>query len=380
MVFVHALRQKLAVINPSNFTSGSERILSVDALRGFDMFWITGGSLIFTTLNDAVKSPATGFLATQMEHVEWTGFRFYDIIMPLFMFLVGVSLPISLKRRLEKSSRADVWKHVLKRVLILWILGMVVQGNLLSYQFSNFRFYSNTLQAIAAGYLIATAFVMYLNFRQQLIAGFALLLVFFVLLYIPLDGAVVNPPEPHHNLALYIDKLLLGSHQDGTTYTWILSSINFGATVMSGVFASYILQSPMKEIRKFRALLFTGIGLIIAGMLVDLIQPVIKHIWTSAFVLFSSGICFMMLALFYLVVDYWKLRKWTFFFIVIGSNSILAYMLGELFRFNGFSDILLNGLKPYLGEWFPFFSAIGGYLVFWLILYHLYKQKIFIRI
>lgn len=369
------------LLNPETFPSRHDRILSVDALRGFDMFWITGGAIIFTTLHDAVQSPTTAFIAEQLEHVEWKGFHFLDIIMPLFLFLTGVSMPLSFKRRLQKGTEKEVWKHIIKRVLILWILGMMVQGNLLTYDFSKFAFFSNTLQAIAAGFLISAVIILHCNVRQQFVITLLLMALYSLLIYlVPVPGIGKAVIEPHQNLPLYIDKWVLGSHQDGTNYTWILTSLNFAATVMTGVFASYILQSALDSFRKLKLLFFTGSILLVAGLLLNFTDPIIKHIWTSSFVLFSSGLCFLLLSLFYLIVDYWNIKGWTTFFIVIGSNSILAYMVGDLFDLSAFAAVFLKGLQPVLGQWYPFVLSLGSYACFWLLFYFLYKRKIFIRI
>jgi predicted acyltransferase len=150
--------------------------------------------------------------------------------------------------------------------------------------------------------------------------------------------------------------------------------------VMAGVFASYILQSAIPGLRKAGVLLVTGVALSSAGLVVNIFQPIIKHIYTSSYVLFSMGLCFMLMASFYLIIDYWKFTRWTKFFIVIGSNSILAYALGELYSFEGVATIFLGGLAVQLGKWYPLVLSIGTYAVFWLILWHLYRQKIFVKI
>jgi len=274
-----------------------------------------------------------------------------------------------------------VWKHIFKRVLLLWILGMMVQGNLLTYEFSKFAFFSNTLQAIAAGFIFSALIIFNANIRTQLLITCLLPIVYALCIYlvpVPEVGKVII--EPHQNLPLYIDKWLLGSHQDGTNYTWVLTSINFTATVMTGVFASYILQSAFTNAKKLSAIFITGLILFVAGLLLNIVDPIIKHIWTSSFVLFSSGICFLLLALFYLIVDYWNIRGWTTFFIVIGSNSILAYMMGDLFTLEDLASVFLRGLQSRLGEWYPFVLSIGTYTCFWLFFYYLYKKKIFIRV
>src|SRR5688572_15850913 len=127
-----------------------QRVISVDALRGFDMFWIMGGHPIFLGLDNVFHNETTAFIKQQFDHVVWFGFNFWDIIMPLFLFLAGVAMVFSFKKRMnQSSSKRSIWVHTLKRVAILWILGMIVQGKLLTYDITKIELYSNTLQAIA---------------------------------------------------------------------------------------------------------------------------------------------------------------------------------------------------------------------------------------
>jgi predicted acyltransferase len=357
------------------------RVLSIDALRGFDMFWITGGGVVFLRWADAVHTPLTAAIARQLDHVPWAGFHFYDLIHPLFLFVVGLVMPISFRRRLAGASTATLWKHILTRLAILWVLGMVVQGHLLSYSFSKIAFYSNTLQTIAVGYLIASVLILYLGVPAQLLVTLGLVAGYgAIVAFVPVPGLGKPVLEPYHNLAAYLDSRILGAHVDGTDWTWILPGMSFGALVMAGVFASYILQSAMTGLRKTRALVITGVVLTLAGMALSTVQPMIKRMYTSSYTLFSAGLCFLLMALFYLLIDHWKFTRWTKFFIIIGSNSIFAYMLGELYSFEGFAGIFLRGLKVHLANWYPLVLSVGAYAVFWLILWHLYRQKIFIRI
>jgi predicted acyltransferase len=325
------LTKALNALAPGTHPAYQGRILSVDALRGFDLFWITGGHLVFLKLNDARRSPLSAAIANQLHHVPWAGFHFYDLIHPLFLFLVGLAMPLSFQRRLASSSKGTLWKHILKRVVILWFLGMVVQGHLLSYDFNKVFFYSNTLQTIAVGYLIASILILYLDVSGQFLATLGLLLVYgAILALVPVPGIGRPILEPYHNIALYLDCLILGRHQDGTDWTWILPSLSFAAMVMTGVFASYILQSTITGLRKARVLLLTGVVLSAVGLALNMVQPIIKHIYTSSYAHFAGGLCFLLMALFHLIVDHWKLIRWTKFFIVIGSNSIFAYVLREL--------------------------------------------------
>jgi predicted acyltransferase len=346
------------------------------------MFWIMGGEVIFKSLDLIFHSGTTSFISTQLDHVEWLGFRFYDIIMPLFVWLAGVSMPFSYASRLGKSaSRAALWPHIIKRVIILWILGMMVQGNLLSFDPAEIKFYSNTLQAIAAGYLIASVFVLYFSVRTQIIATVGLMMAYwFVMSLVPVPGAGAGIYEPEQNIALYIDKLLLGKFQDGTTYTWILSSLNFGATAMLGVFAGYLLKADFVRKRKFWLLVISGIAMIVLAKLWNPVHPIIKHIWTGSFVLFAGGICYLMMAFFFLTIDMTGWKGWAKGFIIIGSNSIVAYTAWHLFDFGLVSDIFTGGLKQYIGNWYPFLRAVAAFTVIFLILRYMYKNKIFVRV
>ena len=226
-------------MNMNNHTTAlSGRLMSVDALRGFTMFWIIGGDApILIGLAKGTGSEFLNRLLVQFEHVHWEGFRCWDLVMPLFLFVVGVVMPFSFNRRLERGqSKRQVYFHIIKRVLILWVLGMVAQGNLLEYDLSRLQIYSNTLQSIAAGYLIASILILHLNIKWQMVTTAGLLLLFWALMaWVPVPGHSAGVLTEEGNLAIYIDNLILGRFSDGYTYTWVLSSITFGGTVMLGV-------------------------------------------------------------------------------------------------------------------------------------------------
>jgi predicted acyltransferase len=368
-------------VDSAGITSVS-RVNSVDALRGFDLFWIIGAEAILKSLDRVFNSPATNFIATQLDHVEWTGFRFYDLIMPLFLFIVGVSMPFSFRSRIVKTgSKNALWPHIIKRFILLWILGMAVQGNLLGYSWSNIKFYSNTLQAIASGYLIASVLILYFRVSWQVFGTLILMMIYWIIIaLVPVPGIGAGVITPDGNFAIYFDKLIFGSFQDGTTYSWLVSSLNFGATTMLGVFAGYLLQSDLKVNNKVKYLIIAGILLIILGSIWHMWLPSVKHIWTSSFVFFSGGICILTLALFLWLVDGMNLKKGFLFFTVIGMNAIFAYCASHLFDFGQVADVVLGGLKQYTGDWYWFLRSLGGFSVLYLILWQMYKHKIFIKI
>ena len=363
--------------------------MSIDALRGFDMFWIIGGGTIFRSLHEIFDNPTTEWINRQLSHVRWEGFRPWDLIMPLFLFVVGVVMPFAFNKRLELGhSKFRLYRHIIVRFVILFVLGMIAQGHLLEYDLSQLRIFSNTLQAIAVGYLISAIIILNLKLKWQLITTGALLLLFWALMMlvpVPEHGAGALTPEG--NLAIYIDRIILGSFIDGTDppYTWILSGMTFTCTVMLGVFAGHLLRSEKPGIQKVFLLMVMGVGSLVLGWIWNdrlwiFSFPIIKHLWTSSFVLYSAGWCFLLLALFYFIIDVCRLKRWAFGFKVIGMNAIAVYMATRVFNFRNIGDVFVGGLEKWCGPWNGFIQAVAGFAVVWLILFWMYRKKTFIKI
>ena len=376
-------RSTIGLHHQSSTSSGapppSPRVLAIDALRGFDMFWIIGGEYIFKAFDRGVGSPATQWISSQLDHSPWYGFTFYDIIMPLFMFLVGVSMVYSTSKRLAADpSHRRLWQHIVIRIALLWLFGMMVQGHLLSYDIEKIALYSNTLQAIAAGYLIASLITLYLPRLWQAAATAGLMLAYWaVFAFVPGPGA---PYDPEGNIALHIDKLILGNFQDGTTYTWILSSLNFGATTMLGAFTAYILRAGWRPTRTLMILASGGVGLLLLSFAWMPLHPMVKHLWTGSFVLFSGGVCLLMLSVFYVLTEILGYKSWTAGLVVIGSNAIFAYVTSHLFDYTSVARVFLDGLEQYSGPWQWFILSLGGFAVLYGVLYTMHRKKIFIKI
>ncbi|MHC4720889.1 MAG: acyltransferase family protein [Planctomycetota bacterium] len=359
------------------------RLMSVDALRGFTMLWIIGGDApMVRGLAKAVGGEFFDKVLVQLDHVRWEGFSAWDLIMPLFLFVVGIVMPFSLNKRLERGqSKKQIYLHIIKRVLILWVLGMIAQGNLFAYDMSKLQVYCNTLQAIAAGYLIGSILVLNLNIRWQMIATAGLLLLFWALMvWVPVPGHGAGVLTEEGNLAIYIDDMVLGRFSDGLTYTWVLSSLTFGGTVMLGVMGGHILRSRKREFAKVLWLLGAAVGCLVAGLAWGLVFPIIKHIWTSSMVLYAGGWSFLLLGLFYLVIDVWGLSKWAFPLMVIGVNAIAVYMAVHVFDFKHVGNIFVGGLERWLGDWNYLVQEVAAFAVVWLILYWMYRKKTFIKI
>ena len=362
--------------------ASSQRLSSIDALRGFDMFWIMGGGTFVMEAGKLFANPLPHWLDRQFDHVVWEGFVGWDLIMPLFLFIVGVAMPFSVGKRMAMGkTRGQIYLKVASRVVILWILGMVVQGHLLAFDPANLQLYSNTLQAIAAGYLISSIALVELPVAGQSVLAVALLVVYWLLLaFVPVPGHGAGVLTSDGNLAMWIDRVLLGRFQDGTTYTWILSSLGFGATVLMGVLSGHLLRSSLPGPRKAQWLAASGFGCLLAGWLWSFVFPIIKHIWTSSMVLWSGGWCLLLLAVFYWLIDVKGYRRWAFFLIVIGMNAIVAYVAAEILPFAEISGIFFAGLAKHLGTFGNALVAFGALGILWLCLYYLYRNRTFIRI
>lgn len=362
-----------------------ERLGSLDVLRGFDLFCLVFFQPLLMSLARAMKVPWMDAVISQFEHVNWEGFTFWDLIMPLFLFMAGASMPFAFAKYLEIGSKKRLWRRILKRVVLLWIFGMMVQGNLLAFDPNKIYLYSNTLQTIAAGYLISAILLMYCNQRWQIILTSALLLVYWALLtFVTIGDYGGGNFTPEYNLAEYIDQAVLGRFRHVSRsdfhYTWVISTLNFGVTVMTGVFAGQIMKGNIPGIKKVQWLATAGGSMVAGGLLWGLQMPVIKHIWTSSMTLFSSGLCFLLMAVFYYSIDYRNGGKYLNWLKIYGKNSILAYMLYNLINFNSVSASLFFGLEKYLGEYYPVLLKLSNVSILLIILQVLYKRKIFLRV
>ena len=358
------------------------RVLSIDVLRGFDMLMIVFLDRFVWELHGGLQTPFTAALATQFDHPEWFGSTFYDIIMPLFLFVVGAVIPFSLSERMQaRTPRAAIYAKLVRRFVILFVLGWVVQGNLLAWDVAEFHVFSNTLQAIAVGYVCSCLAWLHLSRRGRygLFAG--LLLVYALLLTLPeVPGVGRSELLPDRNFALYVDRLLLGRFDDGLQYTWLLSGLGFTATTLSGLFAGELIRSDLPRGRVARYLALAGLALLVAGVVLGIWHPIVKKIWTSTFVLASSGVCFLLLALFYYVIDVRGWTGWTFWLKVIGMNAIVAYVASHMIDFPGIAGQLMFGLEPYLGAVYPAATVVGGFGLLYLILWYMYRNGTYVRV
>ena len=361
----------------------ASRVASIDALRGFDMFWITGGDALVYHFSKAAPFPLAVMLARQFQHVEWQGFHFYDLIFPLFVFIVGLVLPFSITRRLESgASRRELYQHAWRRLFMLFFFGLLANG-LLDLDFPNLRLLG-VLQRIAIAYFIATLLVMNFKVRGQVVATAAILLGYWALMaWVPVPGFGRGNYTMQGNLAAYIDQRFLPRPfccYDFGDNEGIISNIPAIASCMLGALAGHWLRTANSQKRKLLGLTVAGVVSLGAGLLWSLSFPIIKNVWSSSFVLFAGGWSLLLLALFYLIIDIWGFRKWAFIFTIIGANSITIYLARHFFEFGDVGLIFTHGFINYTGAWKPFTLELGSVLAGWAFLYYLYRQKIFLRV
>jgi predicted acyltransferase len=380
--------------------SATGRLLSIDALRGFDMFWIVGGEEIIHAWAKWSTWPHKDRVAEQWHHVEWEGFRFYDLIFPLFLFLVGVVLPFSIGKMREKGAPArSIYGRVLRRTLLLFALGLIYYG-FMKFDFENTR-YVGVLQRIAVCYGIAAVIMLLTRVWQQVLITLAIIVGYWALLaYVPSpESGKPGDFSKETNLSGYIDRHYLPGKIFKSYYGYgdnegLLSTIPAVATAMLGVLAGHWLRSNQRRYAKALGLLVAGAvclaggyvwgGCDWGGRIPTLPQqyqfPIIKNIWTSSFVLVAGGWSLLLLGLFYWIIDVLEFRAWAFFFAVIGANAILIYVARACIDFHKIADFFLAGVIRHSGSLQDVTAAIAVVAVQWVFLYFLYRNKIFLRV
>jgi predicted acyltransferase len=371
-------------VNTSPFTY--ERLYSLDALRGFDMFWILGGEEIFHTLAKATGSPFWGTIANQFTHPDWNGFHLYDLIFPLFLFLAGVATPYSVGRELEKgASRQQLVLRVIKRAVILILLGLLVNNGLKELKpFHEIRF-ASVLGRIGIAYMFANIIYLYANSKWQIawfwvfIVGYWLLLKFTSAPGFP-HGDLTMPG----NFASYMDRLIL----PGKLYLGIhdpeglFSTIPAISTGLLGILAGRLLKTGQQsKARKAGLLAIAGIVFLAIAQIWNLDFPINKNLWTSSFVMHVGGLSLLLLSLFYYVIDVLGYKAWAFYFKVIGMNSILIYISSKFINWNYATAGFFGWLGQLVGQPYNIVvMAICFVMVKWMFLYFLYRKKAFLKV
>lgn len=395
---------------PARAPSG--RLMSLDALRGFDMFWIVGGEEIIHALYKGAPNAFTGLLHTQLQHKAWAGLAFYDLIFPLFVFLVGASLVFSLTKTIEQSGKALALRRIFIRSLALYIFGLLVYGGI-SKGLEEVR-WLGVLQRIALCYFFAGLIFCTFRLRGMVAICASLLVGYWALVtFVPvrdfnlqtqhLQALNLQPRSTEtRNRFLSTTNWVRGRFDDGLNltqhldyqylpgYKWdgaydpegLLSTLPATATCLLGVFAGLLLRngnvSPRKKVSW---LLAAGVVAILVGFAWGVQFPVIKKIWTSSYVLVAAGYACLFLAAFYELVEIRGWRKWCIPFVWIGMNPITIYLAADFIHFSDLANLVAGGpVKAALGSWGDLgVSLVMMALVFALVRF-LYQRKIFLRV
>ncbi len=329
-----------------------ERLYSLDLLRGLDMILLVVIGPIVKA-SDSIWHFAPAFMG-QFRH-GWECFTLWDIIMPLFIFMCGAAIPFALGRRLENGKAGPAfWRHVLFRVAMLWALGMMVQGKLLSLNIHEINPYSNTLQSIAAGYFVTACVMLIPSKALRIAAPVACALLYTLLL------AFGGDYTEHGNFAFKSDIAILrfilpADHSylaNPNHYTWFSTSLMFAAMTLAGYHATEILRGAGEKKGKAVRLFVYGVALEVVGWAVSPWIPVIKPIYTLSFTAQAMGWCVIALAALYILTDILMLRKGLWLVILFGQCALTAYLAGGFFRpvLTKMADLFTQGLPYLLGS------------------------------
>ena len=355
--------------SPSDYPEG--RLFSLDLLRGLDMFYLAVVSTILPPVFRALG--ADPFWNRFFCSHPWEGFTLYDLIMPLFIFMCGAAIPFSLGRRLvDGKPGPGYWRHVWGRVALLWLLGMLAQGDLASLDIHRISFYDNTLQTIAFGYLVAALLITIRSWKVRIGVPVALAVAYGLIVHFggdyTKDGNITQIVEMKILRAIMpADNVQVG-YIEKYGYTWYLPSMVFPVITMAGCFATEILRR--KDLGEWKralglavygaASLALGWALAFAGV------KMVKHFFTVSFTFQAIGWSVLLLAVLYVLTDIWKLRRGTGLLLLFGQFALTAYLCESVFRGVCFSasDRLFSGFARFFDpRWSDTVRAVGFGLI-----------------
>ena len=373
--------------NEKNSNAPAGRLQSLDALRGFDMLFIMGAAGLIADLAQWFPCSFTQALADQMNHVEWHGLAHHDTIFPLFLFIAGISFPFSLaKQRANGKTEGDIYKKIIKRGLILVLLGCIYNG-LLYFNFAEQR-YASVLARIGLAWMFGALIFVNTNWKTRVWITAALLIGYWLVVgFIPApDGGGADIFSAKGSLVGYVDRILLPGKvlYGDIDPEGILSIFPSIGTALLGMFTGEWVKykkEGLTENKKVLYMVIAGIIMLVVGLLWSLVFPINKKMWTSTFVLVVGAYSVLMFALFYYIIDVKNHRGWILFFTVIGLNSITIYLAQQFINFRFTTDKIFGGLVRLFPENSQaFFSSAAYITVCWLFLYFLYKKKVFLKV
>jgi predicted acyltransferase len=362
-----------AVATGASASNASGRLLSLDAFRGFTMFWLMGGKAFVLAIAAVL---GLGFVRDQLTHSDWEGVRYYDVIWPSFMLMVGVSVPFSFARRSQYQARGQLLRGAWKRAVILFLLGSLRES--LHDGMPRLIELSSALQPIAVAYLVTCHLAdrsvkVQLGAAVGILTGYALLLA-----WVGTSTIEAGTYERNRNLVTAFDELVLGrAHKDG--WGTVLSTIPTIATTVVGLLFGRVLMSARTAGAKMRVFLLTGIACLAAGFALSPVIPIVMKLWTTTYALVVTGWASLFFAIFYWVIDAQGWRRWAFPLIVIGVNALAAYLLNTFIPISRIAGTFTKPLVPSLGVFGPVLASGAVFMFGWLILFWLHRRKIYLR-
>lgn len=366
----------------------SKRLLSIDALRGFDMFFIVGLASLIIAVCNLFPGGADCALARNMTHAAWHGFRHHDTIFPLFLFISGMTFPFSYAKQVEKGhTKGQIYGKIFWRGFALVLLGLVYNG-LFNFKFSTLR-YCGVLQHIGLAWMFSA--LLFVNFKtsvRAIIAAVILIGYWLLLRYVPAPDmpAGTDPFSIEGNIVGYVDRSILPGrlYQDIFDPEGLLSLFPAIVTAMLGAFTGEFVRLPEEKIsgeRKTVYMFATAAVMLAVGLVWSKVLPINKPLWTSTFVLVAGAYSVGMFALFYWLIDVKGWRGWTYPFKVVGMNSITIYLAQRIISFRGIDHFFFDGVMGLCSlEWALVVNHAGYLLLIWLFCWFLYKQKIFLKV
>lgn len=363
------------------------RLLSLDVFRG-----ITIAAMIL------VNKPGTWeAVYPPLRHADWHGWTPTDLIFPFFLFIVGVSITLSLAGKVTAGSRRrDLYLKIIRRSLVIFALGLLIYG-FPSYDLSTLRI-PGVLQRIAVCYLVASIIFIKTDWKgQSIIAAALLLLYWLVMMVAPVPGYGAGDLSREGNLSAYLDRLLLSGHIYTPLYDpeGILSTVPAIATTLFGILAGHWLGSRRDEMEKTAGLFVAGAFAIFTGWAWGAAFPINKALWTSSYTVFTAGMAAQFLALCYWIIDIKDYRQWATPFVVFGVNAITVYVLSTIMVmtldvWHIQADGMEVSLKAYLfdqlfASWAApakasLMWAISYLLIWYALMWLLYRKRIFIKV
>jgi predicted acyltransferase len=353
----------------------TKRLISLDAFRGWTMFWIVGGEALVLGLKALAPNALTNGLVYELSHTDWQGLRFYDLIWPSFMLMTGMSVPLSYAKRSLTQTHHQIFMRVLRRFIVLFLLGSLRES--ISFNHPYLIELSSALQPIAVAYLAAFLLVRKPWRVQATIAAGILVFYALLLAFVPAPGVPAGSYARDSNLVLWTDLATVGRVLPEHWGT-VISTLPTISTTILGMLIGEQLMTGRSAAYKMKIIGLIGISCVTLGWALNPVVPIIMKLWTTSYGLASAGWACLMFLFFYSVIDVRGYRTWAFPFVIFGMNAVAIYMSQSIIPWHKTVAIFTTPMKSTVGSFEPLLEAIIVLGIEWLVLYWMYERRIFL--